>query len=45
MTERELADAIFDLQEIARQNAAIEAEWTDTVIASMELQFILDDDE
>lgn len=40
MTDRELGEAIYDLQEIARQHAAIEQAWVDAQIAVMELDFI-----
>jgi len=40
MTEHDRAQAIYDLQEIARQHERMEQAWVDVVIAAMELDFV-----
>lgn len=40
MTDQERADAIYSLQEIARERAELAKRWTDRVIAVMEREFL-----
>jgi hypothetical protein len=40
MTDQERAQAIYSLQEIARDHARMEQAWVDVVIAAMELEFL-----
>lgn len=40
MTDRELAEAIYEMQELTRRREAMEKAWVDIVIATMELEFI-----
>lgn len=39
-TDQERADAIYSLQELARNREKLEKSWTDLVIAAMEFEFI-----
>ena len=40
MTDLERAEAVYDLQELARERAKLAKSWIDRVIAEMELEFI-----
>jgi len=44
MDERERAEAVYALQNIARDRERLEKAWDDVVIATMELEFICTED-
>lgn len=44
-TDRERADAVYSLQEIARQYERLEKAWNDVIIEAMELQFLVGESE